>query len=237
MTIAFYKVDNSLNYGRHEFDQFCDQPQEVLDMLQRLPDEEVKFYNADQYSFQSKVPTLADFETDYNDGEIDGGWWCIIIDDQPKEEKKQTLEKMVSKHAYNEIVSKVKVQVGEESFGYIFPGIKKALEEGSGAVRDEILSNWLDCDSMRVCTYCGKIMEEGWYLNSNGYACSDECAAEAEGITMEQFKKWRIYKDDIVSYLEDEGKGRKIEDLTKEECDEIIEATCQDCDYYYTGWY
>ena len=235
MTIAFYKVDNSLNYERHEFDQFCDQPQEVLDMLQRLPDEEVKFYNTDQYSWQSKEPSLADFEEDYNDEELDGGWWCIVIQ-EPKEQK-ETLESMISAHAYDEIVAKVKEQVGEESFDYIFPAVKKALEEGSGKVREEILINWLNVDSMRVCTYCGKIMEEGWYLNCNGYACSDECAAESEGITMEQFKKWRIYKDDIVSYLEDEGEGRKIEDLTKEECDEIIDELSDDLDYYYTEWY
>ena len=235
MTIAFYKVDNSLNYERHEFDQFCDQPQEVLDMLQRLPDEEVKFYNADQYSWQSKEPSLADFEEDYNDEELDGGWWCIVIQEQ--KEQKETLESMVSKHAYDEIVSKVKEQVGEESFDYIFPAVKKALEEGSGKVREEILINWLNVDSMRVCTYCGKIMEEGWYLNCNGYACSDECAAKSEGITMEEFRKWRIYKDDIVSYLEDEGEGRKIEDLTKEECDEIIDELSDDLDYYYTSWY
>lgn len=235
MTIAFYKVNNSLNYERHEFDQFCDQPQEVLDMLQRLPEDEVKFYDADKYSWQSETPSLADFENDYNDEELDGGWWCIVIQ-EPKEQK-ETLESMVSKHAYNEIVAKVKVQVGEESFDYIFPAIKKALEEGSGAVREEILINWLNCDSMRVCTYCGKIMQEGWYLNCNGYACSDECAAESEGITMEQFKKWRIYKDDIVSYLEDENEGRKIEDLTKEECDEIIDELSDDLDYYYTEWY
>jgi len=86
MTIAFYKVGNSLNYDRHEFDNLCDQPQEVLDMLQRLPDEEVKFYNADKYSWQLKEPTLADFETDYNDEELDGGWWCIVIQ-EPKEQK------------------------------------------------------------------------------------------------------------------------------------------------------
>lgn len=151
--------------------------------------------------------------------------------------EKQKLETMISAHAYDEIVAKVKEQISEESFDYIFPGIKKALEEGSGAVREEILINWLNCDSMRVCTYCGKIMEEGWYLNCNGYACSDECAAESEGITMEQFKKWRIYKDDIVSYLEDENEGRKIEDLTKEECDEIIDELSDDLDYYYTSWY
>ena len=90
---------------------------------------------------------------------------------------------------------------------------------------------------MRVCTQCGAIMEEGWYLNDAGYACSDECAAKSEGITMEEFEKWRIYKDDIISYLEDEGEGRKIEDLTKEECDEIIDEIPDDLDYYYTEWY
>jgi len=235
MTIAFYKVDNSLNYERHEFDQFCDQPQEVLDMLQRLPEDEVKFYDADKYSWQSETPSLADFENDYNDEELDGGWWCIVIQ-EPKEQK-ETLESMVSKHAYDEIVAKVKVKVGEESFDYIFPAVKKALEEGSGKVREEILIHWLDCDSVRVCTYCGKIMQEGWYLDCNGYACSDECAAEGEGITMEEFKKYRIYKDDILQHLEDEGKGRKIEDLTKEECDEIIDEIADDLDYYYTQWY
>ena len=152
-------------------------------------------------------------------------------------EEKKKLESMISKHAYDEIVEKLKKQVGENAFGYIFPAVKKALEEGSGAVREEILISWLSVDSMRVCTQCGEIMEEGWYLNLAGYACSDECAAKSEGITMEEFEKWRIYKDDIVSYLEDEDEGRKIEDLTKAECDEIIEEIADDLDYYYTEWY
>ena len=152
-------------------------------------------------------------------------------------EEKKKLESMISKHAYDEIVEKLKKQVGENAFEYIFPAVKKSLEEGSGAVREEILISWLSVDSMRVCTQCGEIMEEGWYLNCAGYACSDECAAKSEGITMEEFEKWRIYKDDIVSYLEDEDEGRKIEDLTKEECDEIIDEIADDLDYYYTEWY
>lgn len=150
---------------------------------------------------------------------------------------KNNLKQMISVDAYNEIVEKVKEAVGKNASAYILPAVIKALEEGSGNVREEILSEWLNVDSMRVCTQCGAIMQEGWYLNTNGYACSDECAAKSEGITMEQFEKWRIYKDDIVSYLEDEGKGRKIEDLSKEECDEIIDVCCKDCDYYYTEWY
>lgn len=150
-----------------------------------------------------------------------------------------TLETMVSAHAYDEIVEKVKGKADESDsvFDIIWPPIKKALEEGDGRIREEILINWLDVDSMRVCSYCGEIMEEGWYLDCNGYACSDECAAQSEGITMEQFEKWRIYKDDIISYLENEGEGRKIENLTKEECEEIIKNLPDDLDYFYTEWY
>ena len=236
MTIAFYKVNNSLNYERHEFDQFCDQPQEVLDMLQRLPEDEVRFYDAGKYSWQSKEPTLADFENDYNDEELDGGWWCIVIQ-EPKEQK-ETLESMVSKHAYEEIVSKVKEQVGEKVFQHIFPAIKKALEEGDGEVREEILSGWLNVDSMRVCSHCGAIMEEGWYLDCQGYACSDECAMEIMRVPdMEHFRRYRIYKEDIDQYLEEEGKGRKEEELTQEEIEEIIETVGDDMQACYTEWY
>ena len=235
MTIAFYKVDNSLNYERHTFDTL--RPETIIEKLQLLPDDEVKFYDSKEYSWGTRTPSLADFEEDFNDEELDCGWWCIIINDKQTEEKKKTLESMISAHAYNEIVEKLKEQVGEDAFEYLFPAVKKAIEEGSPDCREKILIDWLDCDSMRVCTQCGDIMEEGWYLNTNGYACSDECAAKSEGITMEQFQKWRIYKDDIITYLKEEGKGRKIEDLTKEECDEIIDEYCNDCDYYYTEWY
>lgn len=144
---------------------------------------------------------------------------------------------MISAHAYEEIERKVREMVGDKAFEYIFPSVVKALEKGDGDTRYAILIGWLDVDSMRVCTMCGAIMEEGWYLCDAGYACSDECAAKYEGITMEEFDKWAIYKDDIIDYLKCEGKGRKIEDLTKEECEEIIEEWCSDKDYYYTEWY
>ena len=144
---------------------------------------------------------------------------------------------MISKNAYNEIEEKIIKHVGEDVFNIIFPAIKKALEDGDGDVRDAILNYWLDVTSLRVCSYCGKIMDEGWYLDSNGYACSDECAAMAEGITMEEFEKWKIYKDDIIAYLEERGDGKTIEDLTKEECEEIIKKLPDNLDYYYTEWY
>lgn len=150
---------------------------------------------------------------------------------------KQKLKEMISAHAYDEIVGKIKKQVGQDVFDIIWPSIKKALEEGDGDVRYKILISWLDCDHVRVCSYCGRIMEKGWYLDANGYACSDECAAKAEGITMEEFDKWKIYKDDIISYLEREGYGGTIQDYTKEECEEFINNLPDDLEHYYTEWY
>ncbi len=96
MIIAFYKVNNSLNYERHEFD--TDRPETIIEKLQRLPEDEVKLYDGDNYSWQGKEPTLADFEYDYNNEELDGDWWCIIINYTKQKEKKQTLEGMVKKH-------------------------------------------------------------------------------------------------------------------------------------------
>ena len=152
------------------------------------------------------------------------------------EEKK--LESMISNDAYEEIESKVKEKVGEDAFKYIFPAVKKAIEEGDGAVRKNILIDWLDMCSCRVCSHCGEIMEEGWYLGYHGYACSDECCCEIMNITKEEYNRYQIYLEDIKEYLKDEGKGRKPEELTEEEIKEITSEIVDGRDeYYYTEWY
>ena len=48
--------------------------------------------------------------------------------------EQQKLESMVSARCYDEIVEKVKEQVGEDAFEYIFPAVKKALEEAGATV-------------------------------------------------------------------------------------------------------
>lgn len=147
------------------------------------------------------------------------------------------LQEMMSAVSYKELQLKVKDLVGEKNFDIIFPSVENALVEGGEKERTEILINWLDMDTCRVCSTCGAIMSEGWYLNEAGYACSDECAAKNEGITMEEFEKYRIYKNDILHYLECEGDTRKLEDLTKEECEEIIDEIADNLDWYWTEWY
>ena len=47
----------------------------------------------------------------------------------------------------------------------------------------------------------------------------------------------KIYKEDIDSYLEDEGRGRKEEDLTQEEIEDILDELNQYLDACYTEWY
>lgn len=150
----------------------------------------------------------------------------------------EKLKTLISEHCFDELVEKLTDYVGEDNVETILPTIAKILVEGTGQQKEHILNNWLDMDSCRVCTTCGKIMEEGWYLNEAGYACSDECAAKSEHLTMDEFKRYKIYKDDLIEYLEDEGEGRKLEDLDEDECAEIInDVIMENVDYYWTEWY
>ena len=150
----------------------------------------------------------------------------------------EKLKTMISEDCYNELVEKLTEQVGENNAKIMLPAIAKALVEGGREERERILNHWLDMDSCRVCTTCGKIMEGGWYLNDAGYACSDECAAKSEGITMDEFKRYKIYKSDLIEYLKNEGEGRQLEDLDEDECAEIInEEIIDNVDYYWTEWF
>ena len=75
MTLAFYKVDNSQGYERHTFDYIFDKPSEIKEMLYKLTDEELYMYD-----MNSKYDARY-FEDDYNDEILDGGWWCVVIND------------------------------------------------------------------------------------------------------------------------------------------------------------
>ena len=75
MTLAFYKIDNSIGYERHTFDMWCDRPQVIKEMLSKLKDEELKMYDMDD-------PYDVDiFQLDYNIAILDNSWWCVVIND------------------------------------------------------------------------------------------------------------------------------------------------------------
>lgn len=75
MTLAFYKVGNSKNYERNTFDKWYDKPKVIREMLSRLSDEELRMYD------MNNKYDVRYFEEDYNDEVLDGGWWCVVIND------------------------------------------------------------------------------------------------------------------------------------------------------------
>ena len=75
MTLAFYKVGNSKKYERHTFDMWCDRPYVIKEMLSELRDDELHCYDMDD-NIDRNI-----FQDDYNDEELDGGWWCVVIND------------------------------------------------------------------------------------------------------------------------------------------------------------
>ena len=73
MILAFYKVDNSKNYERHTFDKWYDKPDVIKSMLSELSDEELRMYDMEN------MYEVDFFQYDYNNEVLDGGWWCVVI--------------------------------------------------------------------------------------------------------------------------------------------------------------
>lgn len=75
--LVFYKVDNSMGYERHDFDD--PDSSKAWDMLMNLPAEERNFYEV-KIGYDTSGPSLSDFIEDYNNEDYDdGGWWCTYI--------------------------------------------------------------------------------------------------------------------------------------------------------------
>lgn len=80
MKLAFYLVDNSQEYDRHTFDNVYDNPQKIQELLDKLPPEEVRYYDINPSTHGIyRTPDLLDFKEDYNDEVLDGGWWVVLI--------------------------------------------------------------------------------------------------------------------------------------------------------------
>lgn len=71
----FYPVDNNKGYDRHYFDEFTDD-KNVAEMLREV--EGIRVYNLESTN-RSKDVGLFDLEEDYNDEELDGGYWLKVV--------------------------------------------------------------------------------------------------------------------------------------------------------------
>jgi hypothetical protein len=76
MYAFFYPVDNNMGYDRHEFDSYTDS-KTIAEMLSKV--DGLKVYNLESTN-RSKEIGLYDLMEDYNDEELDGGYWMIVLD-------------------------------------------------------------------------------------------------------------------------------------------------------------
>lgn len=84
MKLGLYKVNNSLGYERHTFDNIYDDPRKIEEMLQPLLDkDEAAIIGLED------VESIDLFAEEYNDELYDGGWWAVTIRDY--DEPKQTV--------------------------------------------------------------------------------------------------------------------------------------------------
>lgn len=84
MFIFFYPVDGNLE--RHTFDTMLDQEggvKKALDLL--FAEERLHFYDLTQQTQKSRFPCVPDLVEDYNDEELDIGWWCVTLPINEKE--------------------------------------------------------------------------------------------------------------------------------------------------------
>lgn len=78
--LVFYAVSNSLNYGRHEFDNISKDGKAIFSKLAKLPPDEWKFYDLDaSYDYNFYKHKIEGFVDDYNNEELDGGFWVVAF--------------------------------------------------------------------------------------------------------------------------------------------------------------
>ena len=72
---VFYPVNNNKKYERHSFESFTED-KIIAQMLGEV--DGIKVYNLESTN-RGKEVGLFDLEEDYNDEELDGGYWLKIL--------------------------------------------------------------------------------------------------------------------------------------------------------------
>lgn len=72
---VFYPVNNNKEYDRHTFDTYTDD-KIIAEMLREV--DGIKVYNL-ECNNRAKDVCLYDLVEDYNNEELDGGYWMIVL--------------------------------------------------------------------------------------------------------------------------------------------------------------
>jgi hypothetical protein len=80
MFLFFYPVDNAKDFDRHYFDGM--EPEKIASTLLDLKNEGecVPFYDLDNSHPNGRFLNMDDFTENYNDEDLDGGFWSIVVD-------------------------------------------------------------------------------------------------------------------------------------------------------------
>ena len=84
MTIlVFYAVDNDFDWERHTFDELSDE-QAFEMMWEERGSDDLHFYDVESRDYGSRILNGDEFEMDYNDELLDGGWWVKVLHVSPE---------------------------------------------------------------------------------------------------------------------------------------------------------
>lgn len=71
--LVFWPVENPNEIGRHDFEGMAD-----TEIWKALPNNS-RVYDLDKADGHGKCPDMENFTEDYNDEELDGGWWSTVV--------------------------------------------------------------------------------------------------------------------------------------------------------------
>ncbi len=215
MLLVFYRVGNSLELDRHSFDFW--QPESIWEKLQELPEDEIRVYNC------SDNMSLLEFQEEYNDEILDGGWWSILLNVSLEEKKEDELDTtgllsiMASLIREKGITSEnlldfIKEWKKEGFFEAFIPEFLRDMDSvhtktnlaetivkecmRSKEMRIDLQRNFGQFDGAQICQHCGRIMWKGYSWHGDTY-CSEECVLDGEDIDKEEFDKCTEDADEV----------------------------------------
>ncbi len=106
------------------------------------------------------------------------------------------------------------------------------LINGDASEKQDIIDDY-DIECLRVCEFCGELMDEGWMLDST-VVCSDECAAKFFEESVEEFKYRMSDENFIKQAMEWDKCEKKYDELTQEERSKYYDIALDRTDFYWT---
>jgi len=78
--LLFYKVNNSKQYGRHEFDLCYDDFDACMEKLEKLGSDEWSMFHTEEFGRLDFTRPLGEFMEEFNDSVFENcAYWCAVL--------------------------------------------------------------------------------------------------------------------------------------------------------------